>query len=398
MNLFEPLRSISNIKLPNNIIFGIDAINQLGETAQKIASGDTLIIADDLMKHVGIINRVEKPLQQQNISFDIFTDISPDPTIECANKVVEMARKKDYSLVIGVGGGSNLDMAKIAAAMITNDGHVSDYIGIDLIKKSGIPFILIPTTSGTGSEVTANAIVSSKKDLMKKGIVSHHLFPTITLVDPVLTVSCPPKLTAFTGLDALTHNIEGFMALRANPFSDALALQATQLVFQYLPKAYSNGSDIEARYYMSFASMLGGLVIQGAGTCGGHAAAYAFAVKHNIPHGLSCAVALPYLMEFNAPACLEKIATIGTIIDDTRDDSLENTARHAIIGLKKLMKKINCPTSLRELNIPKNTLSKIAKDILKATRLLDNNPRSISPTDAKNIFEKMWEGSQEVTI
>ncbi|WP_455367332.1 iron-containing alcohol dehydrogenase [[Eubacterium] cellulosolvens] len=392
MNPAEPTQKISSIKLAGNVLIGAGSLDRLGDAALKFAPKNALIVSDNMIKKVGILERVEEYLKKERITYDIFTEVDPDPTIECASNVAQTARQKDYSLIIGVGGGSSLDMAKIASAMITNRGEVSEYIGVELLKQKGAPLILIPTTSGTGSEVTANAIVSSRTDLMKKGIVSPYLFPDLAIVDPTLTISCPPKLTAYTGLDALSHNIEGFMALRSNPFSDALALKATEFVFKYLPLAFSEGSNLEARYYMALASLFGGMVIQGAGTCGGHAAAYAFAVKHNIPHGISCALVLPYFMAYNSKSCPEKIASIGYAVRETKDRSMNDAIGIAVKSVFDLMKKLGIPTSLKELGIQKDAVSDITKDIFKATRLLENNPRQLSEKDAADLFNRIWEG------
>jgi alcohol dehydrogenase class IV len=304
---------------------------------------------------------------------------------------MNFAREASYDLVIGMGGGSSLDMAKMASISATNLGPIDDYIGVGNIPLPGLPKILIPTTSGTGSEITMNLIISHKEEGRKMGLVDPHIIADVAVIDPLLTMSMPPKVTAATGLDALTHAVESLMSIDLNPFAEPLAIDAVKLIFRSLKKAYDEGDNVEARRDMSLASMLAGTSLAICGVCAGHAAAYAFTVQ--VSHGVGCGLALPYIMEFNAPNCLPKLEAIAEAAGVNRiGESQENNAFYAVNGVRKLMEDVNFPISLKDIGIKEEDIEIMATRMLKVTRLLAHNPRKLTKEDAISLFQRMYEG------
>lgn len=250
--------------------------------------------------------------------------------------------------------------------------------------------VLVPTTAGTGSEATQNIVITHEG--RKATIASPHAIPDTAIVDPALTVTMPPGLTANTGLDALSHAVEAYMSKEASPVTDALALEAVRLITRNLPVAYSQGENLGARYHMSLAALLAGMALSNAGVCGGHALAYGFAVREGLPHGLSCAVALPYIMAYNAPACGHKLARVARAMGERVSGlSPREAASRAVEAVARLNSGLGIPSSLRELKVPRDAIPAIARGAL-VERLLARNPRTITGEDALRIVEGMWEG------
>ncbi len=283
-------------------------------------------------------------------------------------------------------------MAKLASISITNPEPVTDFVGVKKVRKPGIPKILIPTTSGTGSEITMNSIISNKQEHLKMGIVSPHIIADVAIIDPLLTQSMPPKVTASTGLDALTHAIESLMSIDLNPFCEQLAIKAVRLIFQSLPTAYSNGNDRTARQEMSLASMLAGMSLAISGVCAGHAAAYAFTVT--VPHGVGCALTLPYVMELNSSSCLKKLVAISEAAQVYEiGESHEKNAYNAVQAVRNLMETVDIPLSLKQIGIKEADIDSMAENMLKVKRLLAHNPKNLTIDDTKPLFNRMFEGT-----
>jgi alcohol dehydrogenase class IV len=379
-------------QFPKRVVFGLNTVETVGEEAKRLGGRKVFIVAGKVIQRTGLLEKVEESLRNEGFKIETFT-VEPEPRIKAAEDLAEAVRKEKYDLVVGVGGGSNMDMAKVASVIATNPGDVKQYVGVNLVQKPGLPKIMIPTTSGTGSEVTPNAIVISSAEEMKKGIVTPHNLAEVVIVDPLMTVLMPPKLTASSGLDALSHAIEAYMSVDSNPLTDVLALEAIRLISTNLPVAFANGENLEARSTMSLGALIAGITISSAGTCAGHAAAYAFAVKYRVSHGLSCAIALPYIMEYNAMACPSKLASVAEAMGEKVSDlTLHDVASRAAVSVMRLIKETGIPYRLKDLNVPKEDIPNLAKGMLKNTRLLVHNPRKVSQQDALDIFKKMWEG------
>jgi alcohol dehydrogenase class IV len=381
------------VQLPSRIIYGEATAEKIPSLVQEFGVKSALIVTDPVVHKVGLSDRIETLLKKVGIKTEIFDRVEPEPKIQVAEEVAKFARKSHCGLVIGIGGGSSLDMAKVASIAETNAGPMVELIGVDKVPRAGIPKILIPTTSGTGSEVTMNSIVSLEEEALKTGIVSRHLMADVAVVDPLMTVSMPPKITASTGLDALSHAIEAIMSVDANSFSQPLALESIRLIFNNLQEVREKGDDLAARGSMSLASLNGGIAIQVSGTCGGHAAAYAFAVKAKTPHGVSCAIALPYIMEFNAPKCLHKLAVIAEAAGVSKPgQNPEEAAFKAVEAVRNLTQMLDNPLSLKEIGVKEKMVPLLARDIMKSQRLLVRNPRVFTEGDAAELFIRMYEG------
>ena len=241
------IEKLTLFRTTRKILFGLGAVEKTGPEAQLLKAKKVLIITDTGVIQAGLLEGVEKSLRSVGLPFVIFDGVEPDPRIEVVEKSVGKARKEGIDLIIGFGGGSSLDIAKVTSIMITNPGKIDSFFGIDLVPNPGVPVILIPTTAGTGSEVTPIAILSDTKEKLKKGIVSAYLFPEVAIVDPKLTIGLPPSVTAFTGMDALTHAIEAFYSINATDLSDLLAFRAMELLSKNIRMAFAHGENLVAR-------------------------------------------------------------------------------------------------------------------------------------------------------
>jgi alcohol dehydrogenase class IV len=337
-----------------------------------------------------VASRLEAVLTGAGIAWIRFDSVEPDPRFEIAVQAAELAKKEQADLVIGLGGGSPLDIAKVCAILATNTKPVSELFGIDMVPEAGLMTLLIPTTAGTGSEVTPIAILSDEHEKLKKGIVSPRLFPAAAILDPDLTVGMPPGVTAATGLDALIHAVEAFTSKNANSISDVLARQAMKLVFENIRKAYANGEDIEARANMLEGSLLAGMAFANAGVTAVHAFAYPIGAEFHIPHGVANSIMLPPVMEFNMLGNLEKFAAMAEIFGEpVAGLNQRERARRMVQALRELGEDLRIPRHLREFGVGEHHIPALAQGVMKVTRLLANNPRRITLADAEAIYREV---------
>jgi alcohol dehydrogenase len=282
-----------------------------------------------------------------------------------------------------------MDVTKGASVLATNGGSIKDYAGIELIPQRGIPTILIPTTSGTGSEVTQNAIFAFKEEQVKKGVVSQYLLPRVAIVDPKLTLSCPPHITAATGVDALVHAVESFTALKATPHTDIYALEAIRLISANLRTAVANGSDLEAREKMAMGSFFAGVSLANAGVGAVHALAYPLGGKFHVSHGVSNALLFAPVIEFNCVSNLAKFARVAEAMGEpVAGKSLREAAMLVVKAIKELVADVGIPQSLRDVGVSESDIEFLTLSAEKQSRLLSNNPRVITREDIKNIYLK----------
>jgi len=302
-----------------------------------------------------------------------------------AEKVV---KEHHVDVIIGIGGGSSLDIAKVTAISATNDGDITEYFGIDLVKQPGLNTILIPTTAGTGSEVTPIAILSDTREKLKKGVVSAYLLPSVAILDPGLTLSLPPKVTASTGMDALIHAIEAYTSIHATFMTDMLAVKAIELIYNNIRAAYANGMNIAARGNMLRGSMLAGIAFANAGVTAVHAFAYPIGAEFHIPHGVANTIMLIPVMKFNFLGNLSKFAALAGIFGENVSGlSKRKAADLAIETLTVLAEDLNVPKNLREFGVEEKHIPELAEGAMKVTRLLANNPRILTLKDAKEIYD-----------
>jgi alcohol dehydrogenase class IV len=382
---------ITLFRTTRRILFGLGAVEKTGTEAQLLKGKKVLIITDPGVVQAGLLEDLEKSLRSVGLPFAIFDGVESDPRIEVVEKSVEKAKKEGIDLIIGFGGGSSLDIAKVTSIMITNTGKIDSFFGIDLVPNPGVPVILIPTTAGTGSEVTPIAILSDTKEKLKKGIVSPTLFPEVAIVDPKLTIGLPPSVTAFTGMDALTHAIESYYSINATDLSDLLAFRAMELLSKNLGMAYASGENLAARSCVMEGSLLAGIAFANAGVGAVHAFAYPLGGEFHLAHGLTNTLMLPYVMRYNILGCPHKFAQMAKAFGEKVEGISELVgAEIAVRFVERLSDDLRVPRRLKDVGIPEDAIPRLAEAAMKVTRLLANNPRKIALEDAVAIYKSAY--------
>lgn len=380
-------------QMSNKVVLGRGAVSELPALVRRLQGSRVFVITDEGIVRAGVADRVLQSLKSAGVEHKLCSKAKPDPSIANVYECLEPAKEFKCDLLIGLGGGSSIDMAKMASVLLTNRGEVGDYFGTDNIPEPGLKKIAIPTTSGSGSEATPIAVLSDTENQVKKGIVSEHLYPDVALIDPELIATLPAHITAFTGVDALTHAVEAYTNRYAQPFVDTFALRAIHLIGTYLPRAVENGNDLEARYFMSMASLYGGMCLGSVNTAAVHALAYPLGGMFDIPHGVANSLLLPYVMTFNMPSSPEKFAEIAIALGDGSDTaSHEELAQRSAQRVASLCSRVGIVSNMRELNIPQNAIEPMAEAAMNVTRLLGNNPREVTRADARRIYQEAYTG------
>ncbi len=379
---------IMSFRAPHLILAGLDSLERLGEEAKAFEAKKALLVTDKGVIESGVAKKVQTLLKKEDITIDVFDKVVSDPDIGCAETCIEMAKKGKYGLILGVGGGSSMDVASVASVMCTNPGTVHDYLGVNLVKNPGIPTILMPTTAGTGAEATPNAILTDMEAKLKKAVVSPYILPRVAIVDPLLTLSMPPTVTSSSGIDALTHAIESYTSNNATILTDLFAKEAIILIGRSLRTAVANGNDLQARYDMSIGSLYAGIALANAGVTAVHALAYPLGGQFNVAHGIANGLLLPYVMEFNILGRIPKFAQIAQFLGEKVGHlSLLEQAYHAANAVRAIYKDLKIPQSLTELKVPREAIPEMAKAAMNVTRLMGNNPREMMVEDVQRIYE-----------
>lgn len=383
------------IRIPYTL-FGNGEVGNTGKVAKELGAKKALLVTDQGIVQSGLLDKVKQPLESEGIETAIFADVLPDNRIEIVEKTARAALENGCDIIIGVGGGSVMDNAKLASILVTaqdiSKEDVSQWLGTNKVPRRGMPKILIPTTAGTGAEWTQPAAITLEG--RKMAMRSAYLLPEAAIVDPLLTLNLPQKITADTGMDALSHAVESYTGLRANQFSDMIEEKAIKLIATNLRAAYAKGSEnIEARYNMSFASMLACNPLLETGAHLGHGMAHSLqSVVHNTTHGITCSLLICPVMEFNMIATLEKQARIAELMGENVDGlSLLDKAQRAVEAVRKLSIDVGMPQRLRDIGAKKGDIE-AAVDILFKYQmgLVNNNPRHCSREEAIQIFEAVW--------
>lgn len=384
------MSTIKMFRTTERLIMGAGAVNNIVQEIMALGGSKPMIVTDPGLVATGIIDRLEELLRAGGLPFSRFDKVEADPRYELVNEVVQLVQAEGVDCIIGIGGGSSLDIAKIVAVMVNNPGSVADYFGIDLVKKPGIPMVLIPTTAGTGSEVTPIVILSDHQEKLKKGVVSSHLFPDCALLDAELTLGLPPAVTAATGMDALIHALEAYTSINANSTTDMLAVKAMELIFNNIRTAYANGQDIEARERMLEGSMLAGMAFANAGVTAVHAFAYPIGAEFHIPHGIANTIMLTPVMEFNLIGNIDKFADIAELFGEGGDGlSRRKLAELGVAAVRQLAADLNVPQNLNTYGVKEEDIPGLAEGVMKVTRLLANNPRTLRREDAEAIYRRV---------
>ena len=373
---------------PQKIVFGTGCIQTFVDDYLKMGLQRLFVLTAPPIRP--LIEETLTALGNAGVSVEVFQDIVAEPTVNDFKKMLEIARQFKADSVVGIGGGSVLDVTKLVAAFINSDQQVEDCFGTGFIQKKGLWFACLPTTAGTGSEVSPNAILLDERDHLKKGIVSPFLIADVAYVDPKLTWTVPAKVTADTGMDALTHCIEAYTNKFAHPSVDIYALQGIRLIAANLEKAVKNGQNQEAREALAFGSLYGGLCLGPVNTAAVHALSYPLGGEFHIPHGLSNAILLPSVMKFNAPAAMKRYAEVAIAMGCEPGKNDEETAQRGVDFIYQLADAVGIPKKLTDLGIPQTAVDGMAKAAMEVQRLLKNNPREVTEQDARDIYNSLY--------
>jgi alcohol dehydrogenase len=370
------------------IIMGPGASKTIGDEVKSKGIKIALIVTDKGVVAAGLLNNIENSLKAAGIKFSVFDSVEPDPRYEIVADCVAMAVKEKAEMLIGIGGGSPMDISKTAAIMLTNKLPIGQYFGTNLIPNPGIPVILVPTTAGTGSEVTPIAILSDEGEKLKKGIVSPYLYPSMGILDPELTVGLPPAVTAATGMDALIHAIEAYTSVNATAITDMYCEKAIELIYGNIRTAYAKGDNLLARTAMMEGALLAGIGFANAGVTAVHAFAYPIGAEFHIPHGIANTLMLPHVIRFNVLGNLDKFAKLAPsfCISTSGLDKLHIVDK-VVEVIDRLTDDLRVPRHLSEFGVKEKDIGMLADGVMKVTRLLANNPRTLYLNDAKAIYK-----------
>lgn len=378
-------------RLPPVVLAGVGSIERIGDEVHRLKGTRPLLVTDRGLRQAGVAERVLDLLSRSDLKAEVFDQVEAEPSFENVDLCLAALREGGHDLVIGLGGGSAMDVAKATAMLATNGGDLRDYVGVDKVPGPSLPLVQIPTTAGTGAEVTFNAIFTDKREQLKKGIVSPHLLASCAIVDPALTLTTPPGVTAAAGMDALTHAIESYTAMKATPHTDIYALEGIRLVAASLRTAYCNGRDIEARRDALLGSLFAGISLANAGVGAVHALAYPLGGQFGVPHGLANALLLPYVMEANYLSSLDRFANVAEAMGARVGLLTRREAAFKVVGETRCLgADVGIPARLRDIEVPREALADMATAAASISRLLDNNPRRLDREAILRIYEAAW--------
>ena len=374
--------------LPTKLSFGFGTVESVGAEASSLRATKALVVTDKVMVKTGIVKKVTDRL---GVGFDVFDEVEAEPRIEVAQLVADAVRSSAYDLVVGVGGGSSMDMAKVAAGFSSNGGPAKSFVGNNLFEKKPVPSIMVPTTAGTGAELTVTSMVTVEGH--KQWINSPLLLPAVAVVDPDLTVSMPPGVTAATGMDALCHNTEAYLSSLASPLTDSAALEGIRLIIGNLEKAFVDGGDRLAREAMSLGALMGGVALQ-AKMVYGHSIGYTIATRFRLPHGVSCGLPLPYVISSYAVACGPKMKRLAEAygVDGPGDPSALGVA--VADKARRIAAGVRIPTTLKELGVEEGDLAGLADECLRMYPR-PNSPLVFDGKSMGGLYRRMWDGTLE---
>ncbi len=382
---------IFNFRVAGDVHFGAGITDRIGKEIKKKGGRKILVVVDPGFARTPSFRKIPQILEKEGLLFILFDGVKPEPPMEIADQSGEIARKEKCDFVLGIGGGSAMDTAKAAAILATNGGKAKDYLGLDRVPNPGLPKGMIPTTAGTGSEVTFTAVFINEKEKKKAGINSPYLYPDLSLLDPELTVELPPAVTAYTGMDALAHGVESYLSKAASPVSEIISLEAIRRIGRSLRRAVQEGGDLEARADMLLGSFLAGIGLANAGVTAVHSLSYPLGGIYRVPHGVGNGLLLAAVMEYNLAFCPGRLARIaGALGEEIERGSEEQGALRAVQLIRKLGEDLGVPQRLSDLGIPESAFPGMAEEALKVSRPLENNPRPVSLEGAIQIYQRVF--------
>ncbi len=375
-----------SFELPTRIEYGVGVASKLGEEVRLLKAQKVSLITDPGIIKAGLLDKITSILKEEKLLYNVFDGVDPNPKDRNVERGAQVVRSFEADAMVAVGGGSVIDCAKAIGVLVSHDGkRIKDFEGKTAVKKPILPFIAVPTTAGTGSEVTFSAVITDRENNYKMTVRSPFMAAKVALLDPKLTVTVPPHITASTGMDALTHAIEAYTVKVSEPISDALALYAIELITNNLVNAVKNGENINARACMLVGSLLAGMAFSHSDVGSVHCMAEALGGVYDAPHGVCNAVLLPYVMEYNAEFCLEKYARIAQAMGEIFD-TMEEGAMKAVERVKKLSVDVGLP-SFKSLRVKEEDLEKLA-DMAAKNISTKSNPREMTKDDYLTLFKR----------
>ncbi len=375
-----------NLKMPSAILGGEGALENIKTILAENNVKRLAVFTDKGIEGAGLLELPMAVVRSTGVETIILNDLPPEPTYEQAQKLVDQCKQSGADFIMAVGGGSVMDTAKLASVLVTDEYGVYELLEDPKRAKKCLKTLMIPTTAGTGSEATPNAIVAVPEKQLKVGIVNDNMIADYVILEAAMIKKLPRKIAAATGVDALAHAIECYTGNKANPFSDIFAMRAMEMIFENLEKACDDPKAMEAKQQMLIASFYAGVAITASGTTAVHALSYPLGGKYHIPHGVSNAILLAPVMRFNAPACQTRLAEVYDRCLKGDAVSEEEKSRAVIERLESLVKHLDIPTSLQSFGVPAEDLDALVAAGMVVTRLLNNNMRPVTPEDAKNIY------------
>jgi alcohol dehydrogenase class IV len=376
-----------NLKMPTNVFAGSDAMQNLNTIIKDGVTKITIFTDKGILK-VGLLDEVISIIEKNHIEYEILSDIPTEPSYLEAQEVVDRFKALNSDFIIGVGGGSVMDIAKLASVLSTDDYTVKDLLEDPLLAKKQVASLMIPTTAGTGSEATPNSIVGVPEKNLKVGIVNGELIADHVILDSNMIKNLPKPIAAATGVDALAHAIECFTSKKANPISDTFALEALDLILNNIIEACTNPDALEAKRNMLLGSFYAGVAITSSGTTAVHALSYPLGGKYHIAHGVSNAILLTPVMKFNEPVIKGLLAkAYDRVVKETNEElNVNEKSKYIIHLLESIVETLEIPTSLKAFNVPEEDLEGLVEAGMEVQRLLVNNMREVTPEDARKIY------------
>jgi alcohol dehydrogenase class IV len=376
---------------PTKITFGLDSAQQVAHEVKQFGGSKVLIVTDPGVIAAELLSPVESSLKAGDVAYVIYDGVEPEPPARVIDRGAEIFKSEGCDLVMGLGGGSSLDVSKGISILAANKGRILDFCGIDQVPRKGAPMILIPTTAGTGSEVTRVLVLTDEEQNTKNVVFTPYALANAAIIDPMLTVSLPPTVTADTGMDAMVHVIETYVSMNATVFSDILAERALALIAENLPAAWAKGSNTQARSNMSLAATLAGLAFGSGGLGAVHALAYPLGTEYHMTHGRTNAIMLPHVMRYNLPGNPEKYALIARLMGrDTEGFAPLEAAELAVEAIEDLLDTIGVSFRIKDYGIPEADLPKLVAGGMKQARLFVPNPRDLNEADVASIYKEAY--------
>lgn len=380
-------------RMPAKIKYGVGISGSIAAVCAEYGAKKVFVVTDSMIIKTNILDAIKESFEKANMPYEIYSDIVPDPAIETVDAIADVLRKSGADTVVAVGGGSPIDAAKSICMLQTNEGSVRDYLfgGTKTVTNPSMTLICVPTTAGSGSEMTASAVITDNQNQIKLSVTHDYIVPKVALIDPLLHVGMPGMITATTGIDALTHAIEAYVSLNASVVSDAMALHAMRLIGKHLRTAVANGADIEARSNMAIASSIAAAAFFNGGLGVVHGIAQSMGGVCHVPHGVANSLILPYAMERNVVGNLEKFKEIAIALGENVEGlSLRDAADLAPSAVLQLAIDCRVPLKLVDVGVTREHFPEIIKGTL-AYRLLAINPCKLVEKDIVDILEKCYE-------